>query len=92
MASRARTRYIITGNMSFNGHDLRGQVVVDLGECTQGGRLKTATPKPYKRELTHHLLRFEDKKWLKAHGIPTATLTVSKTGITGMSWAVTPQD
>lgn len=63
-----------------------------MGECTQGGRLKTSTPKPLKRELTHHLLRFEDKKWLKAHGIPMTTLTVAKTGVCGMKWAVTPQD
>lgn len=90
--ARARQRYIITGNMSFNGHDLRGQVVVDLGECTSSGRLKSASPKPLKRELTHHLLRFEDRKWLKAHGIPATTITVAKTGIIDMAWAVTLQD
>lgn len=87
--ARARQRYIIIGNMSFNGHDLRGQVVVDMGACTSGGRLATAKPKPYKRELDHHLLRFEDKKWLKTHGIPATTLTVAKDR---MDWAVEPSD
>jgi hypothetical protein len=60
-----------------------------MGVCTCGGRLATAKPKPLKRDLTHHLLRFEDKKWLKAHGIPAATLTVAKDR---MDWSVEAQD
>lgn len=71
--ARARQRYVITGNMSFNGHDLRGQKVVRLGECNWCGR-----PSKYKRELTHWNVRFEDKKWLKTTSIPTDTIQLDK--------------
>lgn len=75
--ARARPRYTIIGNWKFNDFDLKGQVVVDLGPCSSGGKTKTDSGKAFlKRELTHHLLRFEDKKWLKSTSIPTATLTV----------------
>lgn len=77
--ARARPRYVIIGNWKFNDFDLNGQVVVDLGECNGNGMTKTSAGKPLlKRERTHHLIRFEDKKWLKGTSIPTATLTVAK--------------
>ena len=60
--------------MRFNDHDLRGQLMVRLTECNG-----TGTKSKLKRENTHWLLRFEDRKWLRGTSIPGDTITVRKT-------------
>jgi len=71
--ARARQRYVITGNYRFNDTDLRGQRVVRLGECNWHG-----DKSKYKREMTHWLVRFEDKKWLRGTNIPVELLQLDK--------------
>jgi hypothetical protein len=61
-----RARYVVSGNMSFNDVKAKGQTVVFLGKCNSGGSTKTSAGKPIPRkQATHHLFRFEDKKWVK---------------------------
>jgi hypothetical protein len=66
--------------------------VVDLGLCNGNGKTSAPNGKPYrKRELTHHLIRFEDKKWLKSTTIPTATLTIETKRMAGVLELHTPE-
>ena len=66
--AKARPRHIITGAMSANGVDLRGQEVVEMGPCIWTGQMKKRGEKfPTARELDHVLFRLEDKAFLREH-------------------------
>lgn len=73
--AKARPRYICTGNVKFNDHDLKGVKFIRIRECTGSGRYKTDDKgRIYKRDLDHVLLRFDDLKFAKQNKLPSEWL------------------
>ena len=74
MAKR-RDRYVISGNMSANGKDLKGIILVDLGLCGFSGATTTKGGKKLlKSDMVYRKFKFEDPKKGKELGLPK-TLT-----------------
>lgn len=69
MAKR-RDRYEITGNMSANGKDLKGVILVDLGVCGYKGNTTVNGKKLPKGDLRYRKFKFEDPKVGRALGLP----------------------
>ena len=64
--AKARKRYIVTGRVSFNDVDMRGQVYQLVGMCNDRGEMKRPNGKPiFKKYRTHYLLQVNDKKDLR---------------------------
>lgn len=61
----ARKRYIAGKNIKFNGIVLEGQKFILIGKCDSRGQTSIGKKKLLKRDLTHVMLRIEDKKWMK---------------------------
>lgn len=74
-------RYIVTGAMSINDVDLRGVVLMQLGECTWDGSKRSKGSKMAKAQFDHYLYKFEDMKEAKRLGISNSLascITVKK--------------
>lgn len=56
---------MVTGNFKVNGIDLRGQVLMDMGQCTGSGNKATQ-----KRDKTHRKFKFEQLKEARSIGVP----------------------
>ena len=65
-----RKRYVVTGNVSINDVNMKGQVYQLVGMCDSSGGLKRPDGKPiFKKYRTHYLLQVNDKKDLRDKGL-----------------------
>jgi len=77
--AKARARYIVTGKMTSNGVDLRGQRLILMGDCSWTGSTKSRDGKKLlKRELTSCRFRFEDQKWVRTMKPAQGEVVISK--------------